>query len=107
MLDLLRARLAELDDLRALGRLAAWDQRTQMPAEGAESRSHVMGTLTRLAHERATADDIRGWVDAGAEAEGVDADLVRLGRRDWERRRRVPADLAAESARAAAAGAAA
>ncbi len=71
MLDLLRARLAELDDLRALGRLAARDQRTKMPAGGAPSRAHALATLSRLAHERATADEIGVWLDAAA-AEGVD-----------------------------------
>ena len=97
----LRTRLAELSDLEALGRLAAWDQRTMMPAEGGPGRGAQMATLERLAHERATADDVGEWlaeleVDNGL-AE-LDRDVVRLARRDWERGRRVPGELAAEMA---------
>jgi carboxypeptidase Taq len=107
-LDALRDRLAELSDLSSLRRLAAWDQRTMMPPNGAPARAHQLATLERLAHARATADEIGGWLDEldgdGAGLGEVDRDLVRLARRDWERVRRVPADLAAELARASAEG---
>ncbi len=107
-LDALRARLAELADLDALGNLAGWDQRTIMPADGATSRAQQLSTLARLAHERASADEVGGWLDAlEAQADGLgelDADLVRLARRDHNRRRRVPGELAAELAEAAASG---
>jgi carboxypeptidase Taq len=107
-LDALRDRLAELSDLSSLRRLAAWDQRTMMPPNGAPARAHQLATLERLAHARATADEIGGWLDEldgdGAGLGDVDRDLVRLARRDWERVRRVPADLAAELARASAEG---
>jgi len=97
-LEALRARLAELTDLVALGRLAEWDQLVMMPTEGGEERGNQLGTLTRIAHERATSQEIGEWL---AELEGaplgeIDADIVRLARRDWERARRVPAELAAE-----------
>jgi carboxypeptidase Taq len=102
----LRARLAELVDLASLGRLAGWDQRTVMPPAGAPERALQVATLERLAHERATADEIGGWLDEleGAELDDLDRDVVRLARRDWDRSRRVPADLAAERAQAAAEG---
>src|SRR4051794_36498463 len=107
-LDALRDRLAELSDLSAIPRLAAWDQRTMMPPHGAPARAHQVATLQRLAHERATADDIGGWLGAldgdGAALDDVERDLVRLARRDWEHARRVPPELAAELALAAAEG---
>jgi carboxypeptidase Taq len=108
-LDALRDRLAELSDLSLLGHLAAWDQRTMMPPGGSPSRAHQMATLERLSHERATADEVGGWLEdleatAAAELEDVDRDLVRLARRDWDRQRRVPTDLAAELAQAGAEG---
>jgi carboxypeptidase Taq len=107
----LRARLAELSDLGALGRLAAWDQRAMMPPRGAPARAQQLGTLERVVHERATDERIGAWLEQiDADGDGlseVDRDMVRLARRDWDRARRVPADLAAEIAQAGAEGQAA
>src|SRR4051795_11899259 len=93
-LDALRDRLAELSDLNALGRLAAWDQRTMMPPLGAPARAHQAATLQRLVHDRATDEQIGAWLDElDADGDGLDAidrDLVRVARRDWDRARRVP-----------------
>ena len=90
-LDALRDRLAELADLASLQRLAGWDQRTMMPPGGAPARAQQSATLERLAHDRATADEIGAWLeelDGGDGLGELDADLVRLARRDWERARR-------------------
>src|SRR5271165_1783085 len=86
--------------------LASWDQLVMMPGEGAAGRGHQLGTLARITHERATAEDIGEWLAEleDAELEDVDRDIVRLARRDWERARRVPADLAAELSEAQADG---
>jgi carboxypeptidase Taq len=94
----LRGRVAELGDLEGLDMLATWDQLVMMPSEGAATRAHQLGTLTRLRHERATAAEIGRWLDQLEEQEldGIDGDIVRLARRDWERASRVPAALAAE-----------
>jgi carboxypeptidase Taq len=77
-----------------------------MPGEGAAGRGHVLGTLARITHERATAEDIGEWLDQldGAQLQDVDRDIVRLARRDWERARKVPSDLAAELSEAHADG---
>jgi carboxypeptidase Taq len=116
-LDSLRDRVAELADLAALARLAAWDQRTMMPPRGAPARGRVLATLERLVHDRATAAEIGGWLDELESRNGdgdgdgalgdVDRDIVRLARRDWDRARRIPKELAAEIALAAAEGQAA
>jgi len=107
-LDALRARLAELADLAALGNLAGWDQRTIMPAAGAASRARQLATLARLSHDRAVADEIGQWLDeleaTDEELSPVDRDIIRLARRDYDRHRCVPAELAAELAAAAATG---
>jgi carboxypeptidase Taq len=103
---MLRARLAELSDLSALAGLAEWDQLVMMPALGAGPRAEQQATLARLAHERATSPAIGEWL-AEIETsglEGIDADLVRIARRDWQRSRTVPGELAAELAQASAAG---
>jgi carboxypeptidase Taq len=109
----LRQRLAEIQDLeRALGVLG-WDQRTMMPSGGAPGRAEALATLGRIHHERFVDDEIGRLLDrAQPHAESLDYDsddasLVRVTRRDWEKARRVPAELAAawlrEGARAQAA----
>jgi carboxypeptidase Taq len=105
-LEKLRSRLAELADLNHLEMLLGWDQLVMMPPEGASGRAEQQGTLARITHERATAEEIGGWLD---ELEGdtlgeLDSDIVRIARRDWQRARCVPDELAAELASASAAG---
>jgi carboxypeptidase Taq len=77
-----------------------------MPGDGGAARAHQLGTIARLAHERATAAEIGDWLAEleRAELEGRDRDAVRLARRDWERARRVPNELAGELSRAHAEG---
>lgn len=111
-LQKLRNRLAELVDLSAVEMLLGWDQLVMMPAEGGAGRAEQQGTLARLVHERATSAEIGRWLDEieGGEGGGVarldevDREVVRVARRDWERARRVPEDLAAEISRAGATG---
>jgi carboxypeptidase Taq len=105
-MEALRERMAELSDLTALGRLAAWDQRTMMPPAGGPGRGEQLATLERLAHERATAGEVGAWLDEleAAGLDGIDAEIVRIARRDFDRARRVPGELAAEIERAASEG---
>ena len=105
-MEALRERMAELSDLTALARLAAWDQRTMMPPAGGPGRGEQLATLERLAHERGTADEVGEWLDAleSAGLEGLDADIVQVARRDFDRARRVPGELAAEIERASSEG---
>ncbi len=105
-LEKLRDRMAELSDLSAMEMLAAWDQLVMMPAEGAPARAQQLGTLARLTHERATSQEVGDWLAEldGQELDELDADIVRIARRDWERARRVPTELAVELAQASAQG---
>src|SRR5437660_6160605 len=86
--------------------LASWDQLVMMPSEGGAARAHQLGALARLTHERATAEEIGGWLEEldGADLGELDGEKVRLARRDWERARRVPSELAADLSRAHAEG---
>jgi carboxypeptidase Taq len=105
-LQQLRGRMAELADLSAVQMLAVWDQLVMMPGEGAPARAQQLGTLARLTHERATATEVGSWLAEldGVELEALDADVVRIAQRDWERARRVPTELAVERAEAGAQG---
>jgi carboxypeptidase Taq len=105
-LENLRARMAELADLAAVEMLVGWDQLVMMPGDGAVARAHQLGALASLTHERATADEIGGWLEQleGADLGELDSDIVRLARRDWSRAKRVPSALAGELARASTEG---
>ncbi|QXD14731.1 carboxypeptidase M32 [Rhodocaloribacter litoris] len=107
MLDALKTRLAHIADLNAAAAVLEWDQETYMPADAAEVRAAQLTTLRRLSHELFTADTTGDLLDRAAETldeqgAGLDAALLRVTRRDYERARRLPARLVAELAHAAA-----
>jgi carboxypeptidase Taq len=103
--DDLRRRLAEVRDLEKAQELLYWDQVVMMPANGAAVRADLRSTLGRLAHERLIDDEIgRLLEELGPWAESLpydsdEASLVRVARRDWEKARKVPTELAAETAK--------
>ena len=100
--DQLKQTLGELADLQHAEALADWDSRVSMPPEGAEARANVGATLTRIIHDRFVSDEVGALL---AELDGLedetDAALVRLTRREYDRARLVPGELAAEIAHAA------
>jgi carboxypeptidase Taq len=106
----LRARLAEVDDLGRAARVLGWDQQVMMPPGGAAARAEQLATLERVAHERFTAPEVGRLLEALApyepelDPDSDDASLIRVARRDYEKAVRVPGELRAEMARAAALG---
>src|SRR5687767_2485670 len=106
--DELKTRLAEIHDLRRTLELLFWDQTVMMPPGGGPVRGAQLTTIDRVAHERFVSPEIGRLLDGLAaheeslEYESDDASLIRTTRRDWEKARRVPADLAAEMVGAAA-----
>jgi carboxypeptidase Taq len=104
----LRERLAEVWDLSKAASILSWDQQTKMPPRGAAGRAEQLATLGRIAHEKFTDPEI-GRLLAALEGfeesqpyDSVEASLVRVTRLDWEKARRVPADLSAELTRSSA-----
>jgi carboxypeptidase Taq len=102
----LRERLAAIHDLATAGSVLGWDQQTMMPARGSALRAEQLATLGGIVHERFTDDAIGRLLDRLGELdpETPDGALVRVTRRDWEKARRVPSELAADIARAGALG---
>ena len=106
----LRRRLGEVSDLRSASALLEWDQMVMMPPAGAAVRADRLATLERVAHERFVDDRIGELVEELRELEASlahdsdDASLIRVTRRDWEKARCIPADLAARLTKAASEG---
>jgi carboxypeptidase Taq len=106
----LKQRMGQLADLSHALSLAHWDQQTMMPPRGGEARAESLATLTSISHEMFVDDETGQLLDgAAAELNGSDPDsddvrLVGLVRRQWDKARRVPTDLAADLARSASIG---
>lgn len=104
-LQQLKQRLAEIEDLNRASLLISWDQQTQMPPAGAEARAHLLGTLSKLTHEKQAADEIGKLIeDATAEVGGLDADsddaaLLRAAKRDYDQAACLPTEFVAEFSR--------
>ncbi len=109
-LEQLKQRMGQLSDLRHVSSLAHWDQQTMMPRLGVGGRAESLATLERISHDIFIDDETGRLLDGaanelnGADPASDDASLVRLVRRQWDKARRVPTDLAAELTRAASIG---
>jgi len=104
-LQQLRSRLAEISDLNHVSSLVGWDQQTYMPPGGSAARAEQSATLQKIVHQMFIADETGRLLDAAArEVNGSDHDsdevrLISVTRRDYEKSRKVPAELVAEIAR--------
>jgi carboxypeptidase Taq len=100
----LKQRLGEIMDLVRTQYLQQWDLEVWMPPRGADTRGAQIATLQTILHARRTDDRIGELVDelepyaSSLPYDHDDACLVRVARRDWEKLRRIPTELAAEIA---------
>jgi carboxypeptidase Taq len=101
----LRRLLGEQADLRHAQTVLGWDSRVGMPPRGSAARAEISATLGRRLHERAASDELgsileelRSYEDS-LDRESDTAALIRVARRDWERKRRVPPELVGEQHR--------
>ena len=99
-MDELRERLAEIADLDRVSMLMAWDQEVCMPPAGGEARGEMRATVGRLSHERFTDERVGALLAEAAPRDELEADIVSVARRDFDKARRVPGELVAEMARA-------
>jgi carboxypeptidase Taq len=97
-----KERIHELNDLERAGALLRWDQQVNMPPRGGGVRAEQLATLGRLAHDALTSDELGRLLEELApyeESQPYDSDeasLIRTVRREWEKERRVPGELAAD-----------
>lgn len=101
-LDELKALVAEVDDLSKAEAVLSWDQQAYMPSGGARARAKQMSTLSRLAHERFTAERVGYLLDDLTQAtRGLAYDddtvsLLRVLRREYVKAVRLPSAFVAE-----------
>src|SRR2546428_3117415 len=99
----------EIEDLKALGNLAEWDQNTEMPKGAAEVRGYQMAALQGILHERWTTQRLGALLSELSEvtrrSDYSDADrgLVREAQRNYDRATKLPLKLVDEIARVQAA----
>jgi carboxypeptidase Taq len=103
-LDRLKELLGEVADLNSAGGLLGWDQQTYMPAGGSAARGQQLATLGKIAHQKATSQEIGSLLQdlkgeyAGADPTSDEAALVRVAARDYDKAVRVPPEFVAEQA---------
>lgn len=103
-LNQLKSLLAEASDLLHAAHLLEWDQQTYMPPEGAEARGEQIGTIRKLEHLIVTSEEMGRLLDDltpladQLPADSDTARLIKVTRRRYERKTRVPAEMVAELA---------
>jgi carboxypeptidase Taq len=104
----LRERLGQLWDLAKLTGLAAWDQQTMMPPQGAPVRAHQLATASRFVHDLLVSDELGELLEElrpyeeSLDYDSDEASLIRVTRRDRDKELHVPAELEEAQTRAAA-----
>lgn len=105
-LTTLRQHLGQVKDLENAANLLEWDQETYMPEGSAGARAHQIATLRKLAHELFTRDEMGTLLETACKLVNTDdpldtdAAIVRVAFRDYQRAKKLPADLVAAFARA-------
>jgi carboxypeptidase Taq len=101
----LKHRIGEIDDLIRTQNLLHWDMEVFMPERGQSSRAAQVETLEAIVHARQIddrlgelLDELQPYADS-LPSDSDDACLVRVARRDWEKLRKIPTELATEIAR--------
>ena len=106
----LKEKLALVSDLNHAAAVLAWDQETYMPPKGAEARAQQLATLSKLAHEFFTSDEIGELLEQlepqvrDLPYDSFEASLVRVTKRLYERERKIPTELVEELTRATSLG---
>lgn len=100
----LKSKLAIVHDLNMASYVLSWDNETYMPPGGAQARAQQMGTLSSLAHQKFTGDEIGHLLDdlkayeADLPYDSDDASLLRMARREYTKQTRVPTEFVARMA---------
>lgn len=103
-LSALKERLAEVNALHAATAIMDWDQQTFMPKGGATARAQHTSLLSKMGHERFTADETGTLIEQAAkevESGSDDAAMLRVVKRDFDQSTKLPTSLVAEKSKLA------
>ena len=98
--------MGEVTRLGQIQGLLSWDQQVNLPPSGHGDRGAHAALISGLIQSRVTDPKVGQWIGQlqGAPLQPLQAAGLRNHKRIWERANKVPADLAARQARAAAEG---
>jgi carboxypeptidase Taq len=103
-LEQLKERLGEVSDLQHAASVLGWDQQVNMPPMGNEARGQQLATLSKIAQEKFTSDEVGRLIEdlkqefAGAAPDSDETALIRVTARDYDKARRVPPAFIQEQA---------
>lgn len=98
-LEQLKYILGEVSDLHHAAAVLEWDQQVNMPPEGGDARGQQLSTLSKLAHQKSTAQEVGKLLDDLKNEFADDSDeaaLVRVASRNYDKATRVPSEFVAE-----------
>ena len=95
-LEILKARLADVNALRVASTVMDWDQQTFMPPGAANARAQHLGNLQRMAHEVFTDEATLAALEGATPESDDDVALLRVVKRDLELSTKIPSALVAE-----------
>jgi len=104
-MKLLKAKLAELADLRAASAVLGWDQLVNMPEGAAVDRGEQIATIEKIQHTKSTSDELGLLLDNLTEyAKQLDPDcddarLVKVAQRDFNKQSKIPTEYIVDFAR--------
>ena len=90
--------IRRIANVNAAGGVLRWDQEVMMPDDGIAARAQQLSTLSSIAHEEFTSEEMGEYLDA-LEAADLDDErraVVREVRRQYDRKVRVPTELVQE-----------
>ncbi len=101
-LEKLKEILGEVWDINHAVAVLDWDQQVNMPPEGGDARGQQVSTLSKIAHQKATSEEVGKLLeDLKQEFPDPETDegaLIRVAARDYEKATRVPSEFVAEQA---------
>ena len=103
-LNRLKELLGEVSDLGKAASVLGWDQQVNMPVMGGEARGQQLATLSKIAQEKFTSDEVGRLIEdvkqelAGADPASDDAAMIRVAARNYDKSKRVPPAFVAEQA---------